>query len=489
MSLRWKKRALGASALAIAGVVWTLWLRREQPGRVLDFQPVAAARVLVARRDIHPDVPNIYLELDDAQKGVVWRRTLPRARVFPDAWNVLPNAVATAGVYVLRTVSNVGDDRPGDRTPILQGLRADDGALLWTVAPMGDQRDASGRSFRMLDLTLLAKDDLVLSAYGQESVGDVPNSAVILALDAHTGQERWRAAVGDASTPAVGPAWIRGGALVLFAWTSFSVIDLATGKTTAIARADGLPCVTERAVWFTSGGELRELALDTLAQRPLPRPTGAPFELHGPCARRGGEIWAPSSDRAGDTSSGGHVTAFAPARLLALDAATGTLRRRVELGPVRVGSSDDDRLVQMVPDEAPLSGEASRFVPFVVRDANAPPHLVMVDLDEARIAWKTRPNERFVHARTRRQGGRQFLYESSTSLFAALDGATGHLLAAGNWPVFDKPLLAEGGAWFRDDWAVTRVDPATLLPVWSTGKLRLEDARADAEALLDALPK
>lgn len=50
------------------------------------------------------------------------------------------------------------------------------------------------------DLTLLAKDDLVLGAYGQEGAGDAANNAVILALDARTGVERWRAPLGDAST-------------------------------------------------------------------------------------------------------------------------------------------------------------------------------------------------------------------------------------------------------------------------------------------------
>lgn len=64
-------------ALTLAGLGEFLWLRREQPGRILDFQPVAPSRVLIARRDIHPDVPEVYLELDEAQKGVVWRRRLP----------------------------------------------------------------------------------------------------------------------------------------------------------------------------------------------------------------------------------------------------------------------------------------------------------------------------------------------------------------------------------------------------------------------------
>ena len=488
---RRKKRAAVALVLAaaLAGLGVALWLTRGQPGRILDFQPVTESRVLIARRDIHPDVPGIYLELVEQQKGVVWRRTLPHARIAPDAWNLLPNAVAATDVFVVRTVRHQNNDAPGDRTPILQGFRAQDGALLWTVEPMGDRKDPSGRGFRILDLTLLAHGDLVLAAYGQESVADVANNAVILALDAHTGVERWRAALGEASTPACGPAWIRGGSLVVYAWSSLSVIDLATGKTKAIAPAEGLPCVTDRAVWFTSGGELREIALDTFAQRTLPRPSATPFEVHGPCARRGAEIWASSSDRVGETSSGGQITAFAPARLLALDPATGAVRRRIELGRVRVGAPNDDRLTQMVPDEAPLSGEATRFVPFVVEEAGAPYHLLMVDLDEARIAGQTAPSPRFTHARIKREGGRQILYEGSSSLLAALDGETGHLLAATSWPVADKPLLAAGLAWIHDDWSVTAVDPATMKPAWSTGPLPLPDARADAEALLSGLAK
>jgi len=102
-------------ALTLAGLGEFLWLRREQPGRILDFQPIAPSRVLIARRDIHPDVPEVYLELDEAQKGVVWRRRLPHARISPDAWSVLPNVVATAGVHVVRTVRNEGEDRAASR--------------------------------------------------------------------------------------------------------------------------------------------------------------------------------------------------------------------------------------------------------------------------------------------------------------------------------------------------------------------------------------
>jgi outer membrane protein assembly factor BamB len=486
---RWKKRAAIGTALGLAGVGVTLWLTRAEPGRILDFQPVAASRVLIARRDIHPEVQSIYLELDEPQKGVVWRRTLPHARIAPDAWNLLPNMVAAADVFVVRTVRYDGTDELANRTPLLQGFQARDGALLWTVAPMGDAKDPSGRSFRLSNLTLLVKGDLVLAAYGQEGAGDAPNNAIILALDAHTGAERWRAALGDARTPAVGPAWIRGGSLVVFAWSAVSVIDLVTGKTTASAPVEGLPCVTDRAIWFTAGGELREIALDTFAQRTLPRPSAEPFELHGPCARRGAEVWATSSDRVGETSSEGRITAFAAARLLALDAVTGAVQRRIELGRVHVGAPADDRVAQTAPDEAPLSGAATRFVPLLLQEATAPPHLVLVDLDEARIAGQTPPSERFTHARIKREGERQFLYDGSSPLLAALDGATGHLVSASTWPVADKPLLAHGLTWIRDDWSVTALDPATMKPAWSTGPLAIPDAREGAEALLGGLTK
>jgi outer membrane protein assembly factor BamB len=485
---RWKKRAAGGLALAIAGLAWGLWLERAQPGRILDFQPIDPARVLVMRRDVHAEVPDLYLELDEAKK-VVWRRTLPHAQVFADAWNVLPNAIATAGVIVVRTVHHEGKDRLADRAPILQGFRADDGTPLWTVSPMGDTKDPTGRGFRLLDMTLLAKDDLVLSAYGQEGSGELTNQARILAFDAHTGVERWRASIGDAATIASGPAWIRGGSLIVFTWSALSVIDLATGKTQVSASAAGRPCVTAHAIWFTAGNELHEIALDGLAQRTLPPLGAASMLLQGPCARRGGEIWIAASDRFAETSVAGQVTAFAPAHLLALDPATGTVQRRIELGRVRVGTPDDDRLSQMVPDALPLSGDATRYLPLLVAEAGASYHLVIADLDEARTAWQTPPVERLLHARLVRQGGRHFLYESSSTLFAALDGETGRLLAAVDWPVFDKPVLALGSAWIRSDWSVVSVDSATMKPLWSTDHVQLTDRRADAETLLQGLPR
>jgi hypothetical protein len=486
---RRKKRALVALGIGVAGLAELLWLRRDQPGRVLDFQPVTPSRVLVERRDIHPDVPAVYLELDEAQRGVVWRRTLTHARAAPNAWSALPNAVATAGVYVVRTVSREGDDRPADRTPILQGLRADDGALLWTVTPMGDRKDPTGRSFQLHDLALLAKDDLVMSAHGQEGAGDGSNSGVLLAIDARTGVERWRASLGDASTFTYGPAWIRGGSLVVFTWTAFSVIDLATGKPRVSARADGRPCVTDRAIWFASGGELREIALDDLAQRTLPRPSDAPFALQGACARRGGELWVHLADRPGGTPEGGPAGQYPAARLVAFDPATGIVRRQIELGRVRVDAPEDESVARMVPDEVPLSGEAPRFLPLIVHEATGPYQLVMVDLDEARVAWKAAPSERFAHAHLLRRGNRCFLHESTSSLFAALDGDTGRLLSAVAWPASDNPTLAQGSTWIRSEWSVTSLDGTTLKPIWSTDRLVLDDRRAEAEALLDGAPK
>ena len=136
---------------------------------------------------MNPEVQSIYLELVEPQKGIVWRRTLPHARVAPDAWSLLPSAVAAADVFVVRTVRYDGTEQLANRTPILQGFQARDGAPLWTVAPMDDAKDPSGRSFRVLDLTLLTRGDLVLAAFGQESAGDVPGNAIMLALDAHTG--------------------------------------------------------------------------------------------------------------------------------------------------------------------------------------------------------------------------------------------------------------------------------------------------------------
>lgn len=81
------------------------------------------------------------------------------------------------------------------------------------------------------------------------------------------------------------------------------------------------------------------------------------------------------------------------------------------------------------------------------------------------------------------------LATGKTSLFAALDGDTGRLLSATGWAVFDKPLLALGSAWIRDDWSLSSLDGATMKPLWSTSRLDLSDRRTDAEALLEGAPR
>lgn len=469
-------------AACVAAVSIFAWYRRPQPASILEYEPLDAEHVLIVRRDARASAPFAYVDLVD-KSGIRWERELRGATMFPDPSHRLPRIVETSGTVAMRSLVSPGSDGLRN-TPVLDAFDARSGAALWHVEPMPGEKDKRGMGFNLLNLSLLADDGLVIAFFGRELVLRDTDFVRVLAFDARTGAERWRSDVRGVPGLA-GPAWVRGRSLVLLAANALVVIDTKTGQTRARFEADADPCVTSSHAWFTWNGELHTLSLETLSERTVPRPLDAALQLHGGCAMRGGWLWLAASDRYGQSrTESGRVAALAPAWMIALDPKDGSLQAQFELGRVRVGTPGDDRGQDTAPDTMPLSGDAPRYVPLTVRTADAPPRIVMLDLDARRITWRTAPSERFAAGQWRRSGTRHYLAETQSHLFAAVDGETGQLTGAVTAPPPNVPKLAGGRVWIRDDRDVASVDPSTLRTLWSTAPMMIPDARADAEKLL-----
>ena len=190
-----------------------------------------------------------------------------------------------------------------------------------------------------------------------------------------------------------------------------------------------------------------------------------------------GWLWVAASDRYGQKAD-----AFAPMWMLALDPATGALQAQIELGSVRVGSPDDQRAAESVPDTLPLSGEATRFVPLVVEESRAAPRMLMLDLDTRRVAWETEPSERLRRVRLLRAGSRHVAFERETRLLASFDGASGLLTEAVTTSGASAPKVRGEHVWISGGEAVVRLDPQWLVPAWG-GRVTTTSARAEGAKL------
>lgn len=440
------------SLVVAAGVVLVsvvAWIERPQPGPIEGVVPLDGERAVVLRR-------NGRVQLVD-HGAVRWEREASGGAT-----------VDADGILVVRS-------RRRD-VPVLEAYDARDGRTLWQLLPMGEERDPRRAAFELMNLSLLATDNRVIAFHGHELTSPETDFVRVSGIDARTGVERWHTDLSGARG-AYGPAWLRGTSLVVFTWNALSLIDPRSGASRAQVAADPDPCVTETHAWFTAGGELHALSLTDGSTRTLPRPMDWPLQLHGLCAMRDGWLWIAASDRYGKKAD-----AFAPMSLLALDPATGALHAQIELGPVRIGSPDDQRAAQTVPDELPLSGEATRFVPLIVEEARAESRMLMLDLEARRVAWQTAPSDRFRGVRFLRAGSRHVAFERETRLLASFDGAIGLLAEAVTTSGTSAPKVRGEHLWISDGEAVARLDPQWLVPAWG-GRVTTTSARAEGAKL------
>jgi outer membrane protein assembly factor BamB len=152
------------------------------------------------------------------------------------------------------------------------------------------------------------------------------------------------------------------------------------------------------------------------------------------------------------------------------------------------------------PESAALAGELTRFVPYVL-STYQPEHkrLVMLDLEEGKIAWQAPDDDSIIHFDLFRVGTRWVLVEGVTAgILAVFDGATGHLVAATNAHHYNgmtkllpphaagDVLWLSAGVWNPlDKPPIAVLDVATLKPSF-VRDVELHDVTEDVRKTLGA---
>lgn len=475
---------VGVAVLA-AGLLVTglgVWRGRPQPAGILAVSPIGGDRAIVVRGDSREGSPSAYFELVDgsrttddtlSSRGVVWRRGVTGAAAHTDPWLRKSDAIAAGDTIVARYLANpIGPGAESTlpaRVPFIGGFRATDGVQLWDRSPR-DAKDPRGEAVALASLSLIAKGDRVVAFYGRELTADPWMSAI--SIDPKTGADRWRAELRGTST--FGPAWIRGDSLFVHARPNLVVLELEGGKQRASILMSDPPCMTADAAWHSRAGEIHQLSLTELTSVLVTSTPAKDTRMTGACAVRGGAVWVMGSN-------GDHATHRA--WILGLDPRTGAERARIDLGAVRTGSADDEHTASATPHHVALSGEATRFVPIIAVATGEEPRLLMIDLDQKTIAWRSRPRAELTQASIRRVTTRYVLTSSESPLVASWDGDTGRLTAATHAPRGHAPFVSDDRVFVRDASNVGALDPGTLVMAWSTGKILIDDARSEAEAI------
>jgi hypothetical protein len=460
-------------ALIFAAGTWK-WQHRELASSLLDFVPVDADHVAVVRRDARAATETAfedsYVELLTSSSRL-WRSTLPQTLDLAVGSGLSDNTVVTGDVLVVRTLYK---DGRGER-PRLQGVRGEDGKLLWTALPMTG-KPSDPNDYRALAASLLVVGSRVIAFFGE---GTERGDTTVVAYEPESGREVWRAHLPAALTQQ--PVWVRGSLLLVSGHDGTELFDAETGQVRGhLASGNASPlCVLGDVAWTFGSGEIRELTFGNLTQRTLPGPA-AQVEIEGPCGARGTNVWLLAKQKDGEAE-----THF----LLALDRTSGAEVARIALGPKALYPSTLDwEAAISSPDDRVLSGELPRFVPRLVPVSQDKARLWMIDLDERKIAWKSAEREDLARAdQTFLREGKQYLLLRTTGVdlaAATFASDTGAFIAATECTGCRMMKLTADRIWWSDDWAIASLDPRSLVATPFLEKLDLHDTTEAMRAAL-----
>lgn len=182
--------------------------------------------------------------------------------------------------------------------------------------------------------------------------------------------------------------------------------------------------------------------------------------------------------------------------------AQGTLLHAINLGADM--NFDTYSIREEYPHAAPLSGELTRFAPYMQRqneiEGDGKTRLLMLDLESGKIAWSG-PADAIEHLALFRAGQRWYAFESAVSpILSAFDGRTGELIAAVRlfsprglgdiWPyhVMGDRVWAFSGAWgAASSPSIAVLDATNLATVFQRG-IDLEDVTIAMRERLQLVP-
>jgi hypothetical protein len=449
--------AIGVVTLAVGLMVFWVARRRPPEGFVVGMHAIDADRAVVLLRANYEKGPSRgWVTLVDARRGPVWWTELPGLAPLYGG-----RAVTVEGHLV---TARYHDENVDESCPGTVGLALDTGAMLWRTA-LAPCSDGPSRVPTYGPATVRAGDRLYELFQSKDRI-------VIVALEAETGREVWRTGPleGDHTRfLRTTDHW-----LLLEGLTELIFVNRDDGTHRRVREGFASCFVGDEILTIGEGGWLRAIHVDTLAERDVAKVMDhmAGFS----CGAYRDLVVVPKDASEHASIMGAFVKSGEVAWNIPIPGARAVLLEE------RAASGT-----------SALAGAPPRFVPVVSHDLDGPREgrLLMLDLDEHRIAWEGTRSENLTGIAFVQSGGQIYASLPFMRILARFDGATGKLAEAVHIEEWDGPIEPHdvaGGIWIHDhEWSnqVAVLDLLSLHAASPGGKgPRVVDARAEAARLL-----
>ncbi len=307
---------------------------------------------------------------------------------------------------------------------------------------------------------------------------DAGNKNYLLGLDPLTGNERWRV---DANAEYLFDPWIVGDRLIQHHVDTAVTLDAATGSLTRRHTAGSGCVIDDEYVTITKTGQ-RHAVIATRLGRDQARVIAEPFEpvghgahylrLHG-CGRYRDRLVFSL-----DVATYGHETHADRSLVVVVDHA-GKVVHTIELPYDMHWSGGTGSFDEKLPRHAPLSGELTRFAPYLqvpLGSVAKRDRLIMLDLEQGKLAWTGPTDPDTIHS-SLFQVDSLWYWVQRRGLVSVFDGKTGHLRSStlaqhrrgvgslGPMHIRDGRVWMHTGEWTRVDEPPIAVFDATLFPL------------------------
>lgn len=399
--------------LAMAIVLWCVWSRSD-PDEVEAIHAVDDETAVVLWRE--------HVGVVDAKGTMRWRKSLPG-----DSYSYGPySGLATTGDVVAVRYGHREDDSTVDHALAAYSLH--DGKLLWDIVlakytpKSPDQYPSNQPSLDVYISSLVVDEKLVMFT-------DTGAGRQIDTIDPKTGKVLFtqpREDAGSYSPAIIGPR--------VFTHRVHKTIayDIAAKTATHLETSYEGCAIGDAYITIETGRDEYTPILVAYAHGELGRRRAIadPFQPLGArrvSLRRCGQYRDRMVLLLEVSEDHGYKTETV---VVAITDAAGTVLHTIDLG--RDMMPDWKGAVsQRYPLAASLSGELTRFVPYVqdtLNDNERTPSLIMLDLEEGKIAWAAPKDDRARFMSVFRAGTRWFTYGSR--VLSSFDGETGELTAS-----------------------------------------------------------
>lgn len=389
---------LAITAVSLGGYL----LLRLPDGFLLGLHPVGAERSVFLMRYNGDDETRAWVGLVDDDEGLVWHQELPAL-----TYSIYGrHGLTVSGDQVTVKVS---DQETHDQV-LAFGLA--DGEPRWTSDKLPYRPGEDGTinmAQGMLGERPYVDDTLLLYAHGDR------DKHHLVARNPKTGATLWTHTFGDVIVRGL---HITAAHVLYRSSATWTILDRATGDARTFRLYSDI-CVEGGTAWGLERGVLKRIALATGDVEQVPSPKIVEAGIASTCGFYGGHLVFSTTQ--GDISEG--------EQLIAMNRETGQAAWQLSLKPWRFKSIGQGRDIEGAASH-PLRGVLPRFVTLLQSRHKGDGHRVaVIDLQDRRVVWATKPLEELLHHSVLRgPGGVHYVTRSGHVM--AVDGTTGKVLAA-----------------------------------------------------------